>query len=258
MLVRAGLVSVLLLVVACTPRTKFPKSTIPAKMTLNAAEIIRAAHAHAGGPEWVSPKTLSMKGYAVFYPAGQYQMNDRHEMWRVYPQTKADAHTADGKVRIDSVRGGEMIFQIAFDGSVTYDKNGPLEGDEGTDRWRASFGFGVIRFALDDGYKLRREADDLVDGRPVYTTIVTDPQGGETLFGIAHDNFAILKVGFDTPRGWHERIYSDFFSNPGVNWKQPGRVRLFYNGIKSNEVIWTSFELNQKLADDLFVLPQAE
>ena len=83
---------------------------------------------------------------------------------------------------------------------------------------------------------------------------VTDAAGGDTVFSIAQDDFAILRVGFQTPRGWHERIYSDFFSNEGDAWVPPGRVRLFYNGVKANETIWTAYRINAPMDDQLFVL----
>jgi len=96
-----------------------------------------------------------------------------------------------------------------------------------------------------------------VDGAPAYRVQVTDPAGKTTLFGIRASDFAVVKVGFDTERGWHERTYSNFFHKPGVNWQQPGRVRLTYDGIKSNVVIWTDFEINTVLPDCLFTLPEA-
>lgn len=86
---------------------------------------------------------------------------------------------------------------------------------------------------------------------------ITDPAGGETQFGIAQKDYAILEVGFVTPRGWHERIYSNFYSNPNDTWVQPGRVRLYYDGVKGNEVIWTSYEINREVPDCLFVLPNS-
>ena len=59
-------------------------------------------------------------------------------------------------------------------------------------------------------------------------------------------------VGFETPRGWHERRYSEFYSRPGLSWSQPGRVRLFYNGIKQNEVIWTDFGVDETIPAQWF------
>ena len=81
---------------------------------------------------------------------------------------------------------------------------------------------------------------------------VNDPSGGKTLFGIARDDHAILWLGFSTPRGWHERRYSDFYRNPGVSFVQPGRVRLFYDGIKQNEIVWSAYALNAPLEREMF------
>jgi hypothetical protein len=98
--------------------------------------------------------------------------------------------------------------------------------------------------------------DDSVDGRKAYVVRIIDPSGQMTLFSIAQDDYAILRVGFDTTRGWHERLYSNFFRKPGISWVQPGLVRLYYDGVKQNEIIWTDFELNQPMPDDLFVVPE--
>ena len=230
---------------------------------LDARQIVERAHAAAGGEFWVRPRTLRLEGHADFYREGHRPVrHERHAMWRVYSTSKSTAHAASGRVRIDSYRGGEPAMIIAYDGRHTYSVTPGTEPGQprvyrtaepaDSRRWQSNFGFGVIRHALDDGYLLERLADDQVDGRPAHIVRVTDPGGGETLFGIAIDDYAILMVAFDTPRGWHERRYSDFFSRPGVSWVQPGRVRLFYRGIKQNEVIWTSFAVNEPIGIEWF------
>lgn len=224
---------------------------------LSGAEIVARAHAAAGGEAWVRPESAYMSGYGLFWSNGEGPVrHERHEMWRVYPQDKSDAHQADGRVRIDSWRDGDIAFQISFDGTHTYTQAGRVEDAADSDRWASNFGFGVIRHALDDGYSVERVADEEVGGREVYTVIVVDPAGGRTLFAIAQDNYAILKLGFDTPRGWHERLYSDFFTDPDTGWVQPGRVRLLYDGVKSNEVIWTEVEINAPWPVEHFQLGQ--
>jgi hypothetical protein len=70
--------------------------------------------------------------------------------------------------------------------------------------------------------------------------------------GVYADDHAILWLGFETPRGWHERRYSDFYRNPGVSFTQPGRVRLFYDGVKQNEIRWSGYALNEDLPRSLF------
>lgn len=219
-----------------------------------ASAIIERAHEAAGGDTWVRPRSLIMRGYGIFYQGSEAVRNERHDMWRVYPTHKEMAHQADGKVRIDSYRNGNIQFQVAFDGEHTYTQNGRMEGSPDQERWQASFGFGVIRFALDPGYQVSRLPDDSVDDIDCYKVKVTDPEGGETLFGIAKSDFRIRWLGFDTPRGWHERVYSEFFSNPGTSWQQPGRVRLYYNGVKANEIYWQSFSINETIAPEWFVL----
>jgi len=230
---------------------------IPLEPTLSATDIMKRAHAAAGGSAWTRPQSLSMDGYAVFYTDGQAVKNEHHRMWRGYDRGKTDAHAVDGKVRIESIRSGKPLINLSFDGAQSYTPGGALPQSESDARWSSNFGFGVIRHALDAGYSLRRLPDDLVDGQPAFVVNVIDPAGGATLFAIRHSDAAIVKVGFKTPRGWHERIYSDFYTNPGIDWVQPGRVRLYYDGVKANEVIWTSFTINDALPDCLFRLPEA-
>lgn len=96
--------------------------------------------------------------------------------------------------------------------------------------------------------------DDTVKTKPAYTIQVTDPNKGETFFGIDKEDFKIVKVAFNTPRGWHHREYSEFFSKDEYSWLQAGRVELFYDKKIANEVIWKNFEVNENLPDSLFIL----
>ncbi|WP_054112288.1 hypothetical protein [Brevundimonas sp. AAP58] len=224
--------------------------------TLTAAELIRLAHDAAGGPTWLRPRSLTLTGQGRFWPqgthAGSVDIPD-YRMWRVYPTESTEAHAANGWVRIDARRAdGSVYFQAAYDGETSYDQNGVVPGAEASREWSENFGFGIIRFALDEGFALRRLPDDTADGRPIHVVRIADPSGGETLFGIATDDHSILWLGFETPRGWHERCYSDFYRNPGVSFTQPGRVRLFYDGVKQNEIRWTGYALNEDLPRSLF------
>jgi hypothetical protein len=229
----------------------------PAQADISAKEIMVKAHEAAGGITWSRPTSLTMDGYAVFYKDGAAIKHENHRMWRVYEADKKEAHKVDGKVRIESFRDGVAIINLSFDGLTTYTAQGPQPNSESDKQWSSNFGFGVIRHALDEGYRLKRLPDDLIDGQSAFMIKVIDPADGETQFGISQTDFAILKVGFDTPRGWHERIYSNFYSNPTETWVQPGRVRLYYNGVKANEVIWTSYRINDDLPACLFELPEA-
>ena len=219
---------------------------------LSAAEIVKRAHEAAGGNAWARPRSLYLFGNSTFFQGTERTHFDRHEMWRVYPRTKASAHRADGKVRIRSSRDGVIGLDLAFDGQRTY-VNGVASDEPGNSRrWASNFGFGVIRHALDSGYSVTRLPDDQLDGKPTFTIRVTDPEDTHTIFGISRTDYAILMVGFDTPRGWHERVYSDFFSKPGIAWNQPGLVRLYYDGVKQNEVRWTDFVANQPIDPAVF------
>ena len=229
-----------------------------AQVDLTPTDIMRRAHKAAGGEVWTRPTSLTMDGYAVFYKNGKSVKHEHHRMWRVYDADKTDAQKVDGKVRIESILNGTPIINLSYDGEATYTPQGPQPKSESDKRWSFNFGFGVIRHALDEGYNLERLPDDLIDGKAAYMIKVIDAVGGKTQFGIAQYDYKVLKVGFDTERGWHERIYSNFYSNPNEVWVQPGRVRLYYNGVKSNEVICTSYSINQELPDCLFVLPETD
>jgi len=235
-----------------------PPVTAPDALT--GAQIVATAYEAAGGDAWVNPESLFMEGYGLFWRGSEdFVRYEPYRMWRVYPVSKDAAHAADGRVRIEGMANGEPVFQIAFDGEHTYDQNGRMEEAADSERWASNFGFGVIRHALDDGYGVDRLPDDYVDGAPAYTVQINDPAGGETLFNIRQDDFAVVRVGFTTPRGWHERIYSEFYRNDEgageeAGWLQPGRVRLYYDGVKANEIYWTAFETGGSYDQSLFRL----
>jgi len=224
------------------------------KESLTARVIMQKAHQKAGGEFWKNPKSLSLKGHAVFYKDGKASEHETHNMWRVFENTKDDAHVANGKVRIESFKNNIPVFMVTYDGENTYDLKGKQDKSAADKRWASNFGYGAIRHALDDQYSLEKVADDTVKNETVYTIKVVDTNKGETFFGIDKTEFKIVKVAFQTPRGWHEREYSDFFSKPEYSWLQSRKVELFYEGKLSNKVIWKDFEVNETLPDSLFVL----
>lgn len=225
---------------------------------LSAREIVARAQAAAGGETWIHPRTLLMRGHAVFYTPQGPEHHERYDMWRVYPRQKGMAHAADGKVRIESRFNGKCVRLVSFDGQRSYTLEGPQPPSEADKQWSENFGFGVIRFAIEPGFRQERLPDDSVEGRPVYVVRIIDPSNQVTLFSIAKDDYAILRLGFDTSRGWHERLYSNFFKKPGISWVQPGLVRLYYDGVKQNEIIWTDFELDRPMPDALFVVAKGD
>lgn len=224
---------------------------------LSGRDILAAAHEAAGGDAWRDVKSLYLEGYNIIRRAdGSEVLWDRYAMWREYSSSKANAHAAEGKVRIEAWTGTSLAMLIAFDGETTYDQNGPVPEDVAAKAWASNFGFGAIRNGLDAGWTQARLPDDLIDGAAAYMIELTDPSGGKTRFGIRQSDFATVYAGFDTPRGWHERRYSHFFSPPGSSWVQPGRVRLSYDGVKANEAVWTRVEIGESIEPSVFVVSQ--
>ena len=101
--------------------------------------------------------------------------------------------------------------------------------------------------SLDEGFKVTRMADDQVEGRPAWTVRVTDPGGAQTMFWIDQADHTVRKVGFNTPRGWHERIYSDFYMVKDPAFQRPGRVRLYYGGALVSDIRWTAATVDQPI-----------
>lgn len=251
-------------VAACQQVASNPAVSDARGKALSAEQLIRRVYANAGGELWVRPRSLYMSGCTVFYRTDESDTatvvaeNDRHRMWRIYPVAKSSAHAADGKVRIRSEREGAVVFDVAFDGTRTHQWNPETQAIRSTaepadsQRWAANFGFGVIRHALDSGYQLTRLQDGLHQGQPAARVQITDPTGGQTVFAIHPQRFTLLSVGFDTPRGWHERHYSAYFSKEDSAWLQPGEVRLYYAGELQNIVYWDDYRINEPWPDALF------
>lgn len=228
------------------------------KPELDGRAIIERAHAAAGGETFVDPGSLFLSGRNIIYGRdGRSTVWDKYAMWRVFADDKNDAHAANGKVRIEAWSNGQLALLLSFDGEVTYNQAGRMEDQSANAMWSNNFGFGAIRNALDEGWTQTRRSDRTIDGKPAFMVQLTDPEGGTTLFAFEHGSSQILYVGFDTPRGWHERRYSDYFSKPGISWQQAGRVRLYYDGVLANEAIWTDFEIGRPYGDDTFVIAEA-
>ena len=104
-----------------------------------------------------------------------------YEMWREFPAWNRAAHGANGRFRLDARNGDATLYQISYDGKDTWNDKGRVEQAEASREWSENFGFGIIRFALDDGFVLTRMADDQVEGRAAWTVRVTDPGGAATM-----------------------------------------------------------------------------
>jgi hypothetical protein len=221
------------------------------------ARIIAWATDRAGGDRWLHAHSNRMEGWAELCRDGAADRcvkADRYVMHRVYPKQLQAAHAGSGKFRLDASKDGRVIFQSSFDGERSYNQDGLVPEDRATDSEASAFGFSAIRFANQPGFELQRLADDTVDGHPCHLVRVRDPSGSATIFGIDRESGYIRLAAWDTPQGWHQRIYSDFYWVPEPGFLQPGRVRLYYAGAKSVDIRWTSASINEDIPDEMFVL----
>ena len=224
----------------------------------DARTIVARAYAAAGGDGWAHAKTLVLAGRAVFYApdaAAPKTVADDYRMWRAFEETRDAAHGESGSVRIDAHVGPKRLFLVGSDGTASFDEKGPIPKDRADAFWASNFGFGVIRHALKPGFALARLPDDDVGGHPVYMVRVTDPAGTTTLFGVDRATSAIRLAGFATPKGWHVRTYDDFIRLKSPDWLQARHVTLYYNGVKANEVFWTTTTVDAALDPVLFKAP---
>lgn len=224
----------------------------------SAADIVRMAVDKSGGRAWADATTNRLEGSAVLCRAGAADrcvVADRYVMYRVYPKDLKSAHTGTGKFRLDAYVSGKVLFQSSFDGTRSYDQNGPVPPEKASNDEANAFGFSAIRFALEEGFRLQRLVDDDVEGHAAYFVKVTDPGNSETVFGIDKQDGSVRYVGWQSPRGWHHRIYSDFYWVDKPRFRQPGRVRLYYSGVKTADILWTKATIDEPIADAVFVLP---
>lgn len=234
---------------------------VQAQDDLDGKAILALAREAAGGDSWANADSLALSGTAVFYgPNGHEPRSkaDNYRMWRIFDRDRKAAHGPDGKVRIIAMEGEQLIFEVGFDGNKTWTENGIIPKKEADKFWANSFGFGIIRQAGKPGFNATRIADDSIAGHALWMVELTDPAGGKTLFGVDQKSSAIRKIGFETPRGWHERTYDDFVYLENPRWLQARHVTLYYNGRKSNEVFWTSAKVDKPMDDDIFTPPNME
>lgn len=227
----------------------------------DARQIVDWAVERAGGEAWLHATSNRMEGWAVLCRqgrAGQCVRADRYVMHRQYPRDVTAAHSGTGKFRLDAEAGDRVLFRASFDGTRSYDAKGPLPPQDARNAEANAFGFSAIRFTNAAGFTLERLVDDEVEGHPCFTLRVVDAAGSATVFWIDSESAYIRKAAWDTPKGWHERVYSDFYwvANPG--FLQPGRVRLYYAGAKEVDIRWTSATLNETFDDALFMLGEVD
>lgn len=229
-----------------------------AETPLTGAEILALAREAAGGEQWANARTLSLSGRAIFYGGTGHEprvIADDYRMWRIFDPGRESAHGAGGKVRIIARSGAKRIFEVGFDGATTWTERGITPKAEADRFWASNFGFGIIRHAGKPGFSATRLPDDAIAGHRLYMVELTDPGGGQTLFGVDQQSHAIRSMGFRTPKGWHQRHYDDFVELQNPRWLQARHVTLYYDGRKANEVFWTDTRVNGEIDSALFTPP---
>lgn len=220
------------------------------------AVVERAVEAH-GGALWLDPGTLELAGTATFYdPAtGLVRSSaDDYRMWRTFEEGRTAAHEASGKVRIVARNGDKVLFEVGYDGETTWTERGVMPRPEADAYWASNFGFGIIRSALEKGFTLHHAPPREIGGRPTEIVRIVDPEGQQTLFGFDSASGFITYMAFDTPRGFHERLYGDFVRLDS-GWVQARKVTLLYDGIVSNSVFWSQTRVGERLDPALFQPP---
>ncbi len=228
--------------------------------TLDARNILQRAREAHGGDRWANATSLVLRGRAVFWGKDGAEPTSRPEsyvMHRIFDPDRIAAHGAEGKVRIILRDKGKTLLDVGYDGTTTWQGSKIIAKAEADAFWANNFGFGIIRHALKPGFVAQRLADGNVDGFPVHIIRLTDPAGTESLFGIDRKSYAIRMVGFVTPKGWHVRTYAQFFRPKSAPWwLQAGIVTLYYNGVKQNEIHWTSVDINPDIDPAIFTPPR--
>ena len=218
--------------------------------------IERAIEAH-GGELWLEPGTLQLSGTATFYDreTGAVRSTaDDYRMWREMDAERTEAHGASGKVRIIARDGERVLFEVGYDGETTWTERGIMPREQADAYWATNFGFGIVRQALEEGFTLNFAPPRDVYGRETVPVRITDPQGAETLFGFDRESGFITYLAFDTPRGFHERLYADFVRLEN-GWVQAREVTLLYDGIMSNRVFWSETRVGEAIDPALFTPP---
>jgi hypothetical protein len=218
-------------------------------------EIAKKTIAASGGDVWRRPKTLQLSGTAILYWNNQaYKMTD-YKMWRVFPDESDSAHTANGKIRFDAFEGDKIFFRLTFDGK---NQNQVLSDaaklNEESLKLNNNFGFSIFRFIENPEFKLVRLPDDKIDGHPCYFFKIVDAKKSETIFGVDKKTFYIRYAAFQTPLALQQRFYDDFVKVKGANFIQPRSLRIFNGGVKTTEVFWTEYKVNEPIADEIFAV----
>ncbi|MEM4724457.1 MAG: TlpA disulfide reductase family protein [Candidatus Hadarchaeum sp.] len=222
----------------------------------SAIELVRAAIAAHGGQAFHHPRSIQLKGRAVYHPLDGSPdiLIDSLTITRLVPQASISARNPGGKLRVEAWVNGRLFFRQGYDGTKLWSEVGdqarPIAEYLQLDR---HFGFGIIRFAETPGFVVERWADDEVEGRPAYHISITDLEKRRTDFWIDKETRLIHKVAFDTLSGHHERIYWPYDLKDEV--KEARRVKLIFRGHTLFDVMWDTVTYNLDFPPDFFDPP---
>lgn len=220
---------------------------------LTPLEIAKKTIAASGGETWRRPKTLQLSGTAVLYWKGNIYRMSEYKMWRVFPDENNSAHTANGKIRFDAFENGNVFFRLSFDGKNQIEiLSDAAKENEETLKLNNNFGFSIFRFVDNPEFQLIRLPDDKVDGHPAYFFKIIDAKKSETIFAVDKKTFYIRYAAFQTPISFQQRYYDDFVKVKGAKFVQPRSLRIYNNGVKTTEVFWTVFKVNEPIDDKIF------
>lgn len=220
-------------------------------------DVVERGIAMHGGALFLDPGTLQLTGTATFYDAKTGAVRttaDDYTMARAFERGRRVAHGADGKVRIVAKDAERVIFAVGYDGETTWTERGIMPKEQADAYWANNFGFGIIRSALDEGFVLSHAPPRDILGHETAMIRITDPQGAETLFGFDRESGFIRYMAFDSPRGWHERLYDDYVKLEN-GWVQARSVTLLYDGIMSNRVFWAETKVGEAIDPTIFAPP---
>lgn len=225
-----------------------------AAQELTPLEIAKKTIAASGGETWRRPKTLQLSGTATLYFNGQAYRMSEYKMWRIFPAENDSAHTANGKIRFDAIENnGKIFLQLVFDGKKQQEiLSDAAKENEQTLRLNNNFGFSIFRFVENPEFKLTRLPDDKIDGHPCYFIMITDAKKSDTIFAVDRRTFYIRYAAFQSAQGLQQRFYDDFRRVKGSDFIQPQSLRIYNNNFKTTDVLWTSYKVNEPIADDIF------
>ena len=102
-----------------------PAATLLKADTLSGKQILKLAVDAAGGDAWQQPKSLELRGDAVWTPYGRTDAAnqlrfDDYALYRIFPVDNDSARQANGKVRIDAKAAKVPFLQLIFDSLFQY------------------------------------------------------------------------------------------------------------------------------------------